>query len=84
MGYMDTSTNRDSQLLSRIVLKGFTGNALGESVLVAVGITFLLAELLWDVGWVGDDGLLGEFKKTMGDLQNGYSIITDPPMCKRE
>ncbi len=36
------------------------------------------------MGWVGDDGLHGEFQKTMGDLQNVYSIITDPPIGKRE
>ncbi len=41
---MGNPTNRDSQLLSRIVLKGFTDNVLGESVSVAVGITFLSVE----------------------------------------
>ncbi len=49
MGYMDTSTNRDSQLLSRIVFKGFPDNVLGEGVSVVVGIKFLSVERIDEV-----------------------------------
>ncbi len=29
---------------------------------------------------MGEDGSRGEFQKTMGDLEHGYLVTTDPPM----
>ncbi len=41
-----------------------------ESVLSTAGITFPLVEPC--AGWMGEDGLHGEFQKTMGDPEHGY------------
>ncbi len=59
-------------------LKDFTVDALTisagslfpESVLATAGITFPLMEPC--AGWMGENGLHGEFQKTMGDLEHGY------------
>ncbi len=33
---------------------------------------------------MGEEGLYGEFQKTMGDLEHGYLITTDPPIDEGE
>ncbi len=41
-----------------------------ESVLSTAGTTFPLVEPC--AGWICEDGLHGEFQKTMGDREHGY------------
>ncbi len=33
---------------------------------------------------MGEDGIHGEFQKTMGDPEHGYLVTTGPPMGNRE
>ncbi len=52
-------------------------------MLEIVGITTLLVEFIGAVSWVCGDGFNGELQKTMGDLEHGYWITTDPLFYQR-
>ncbi len=44
----------------------------------------IVVAVLSCAGWLGEDGLHGEFQKTMGNLEHGYWITSDPLMGERE
>ncbi len=60
-----------------------------ENVLSAADIAALFVKLIGMVpwhwaGWMGEDGVHGEFQKKLGDLEHEYKITTDLPMGKKQ